>query len=95
MDIQLTIKAVPQSGRQSLVQDKNGQLKCFLKSAPEKNKANAELINILSKKLSLPTNNLTIIKGGTSRTKTIKIQSNLSLPEILQKLGIETQKPLA
>ena len=95
MDILLTIKAVPQSGRQALVQDKNGQIKCFLKSAPEKNKANTEITLFLSKKLNIPVANISIIRGGTARTKTIKIHTDQSLQDILHQLGIETQTPLS
>ena len=41
----LDITAFPSSGKQAIILDKQQRLKIFLKSAPEKNKANQELIS--------------------------------------------------
>ncbi len=89
--ITIDIKVVPQSGKQEISTDKSGTIKCLLKSPPEKGKANRELIKLLSRKLKLPQENIVIIKGQTSRKKTIKIQGEGRLEEILTKLGIELQ----
>lgn len=44
-----------------------------LKAAPEKGKANEELIKFLSKHFSVPKENFSIISGKTDRIKLIKI----------------------
>ena len=44
-----------------------------LKSAPEKGKANEELIKFLSKHFNIPKENFSIIGGKTDRIKLIKI----------------------
>ena len=60
---------VPKSGKFSLSL-KQGKLKAHLKSAPEKNKANLELVKELSKLLKCP---VKIVSGGKSRTKVLEI----------------------
>lgn len=90
MTITLTIKVIPQSGRLQLAWDaKRGLLKCFLKSAPEKNKANDELLTFLRKSLGIPREDVAIIGGHTSRTKRVRIQSDLSEAQIYERLGVD------
>lgn len=75
----ITVKVIPKSNKTEFVEileDGNGEkiIKIRLKAVPEKNKANIELINFLSKELKLPKNNITIISGKTERLKLIKLQ---------------------
>ncbi len=60
-----------------------------LKSKPVKNKANKELIKLVSKKLSIATNQIQIIAGAKNANKTIQIRFNedISKPKILEKLA--------
>lgn len=88
------IKVSPSSGRQQWAFDKNGTLKCALTSAPEKGKANNELIEFLSKSLSLPKKDISIIGGLTSRQKKVSIQLNITFEQLITKLGIERQQSL-
>ncbi len=89
MAITLTIKVVPQSGRQKLVWDEKQQvLKCYLKSAPEKNKANDELCRVLRKKLGIPLCDIAIIGGHTARRKVIRLTTLLARAQVLQQAGI-------
>ena len=86
----LTIKVFPQSGRQQFSWDaQRGILKCFLKNAPEKNKANNELLILLCKSLGISQECVAILGGHTSRTKRIKIESGLSKVDIYVQLGVE------
>lgn len=94
MSILVTIKVAPSSSKQLFVLDKSGQLKCFLKSAPEKGLANDELIKLLSKSLNIPQNDITLITGRTSRTKRLNIKVSLTYDQLLRSLGIEQQKSL-
>lgn len=91
MAILLTIKVVPQSGRQEFTIDKSGRLKCYLKSAPEKNRANIELIKLIASQLGITNDQVTILTGHTARTKRIHIYTTKTESEILKKLGIEQQ----
>lgn len=94
MAVMLELKIVPQSGRQHFARDKSGAIKCYLKSPPVDGKANEELIKILSKKLSVTQESIKILQGITSRKKILKIDTALTLPAILQTLGVETQQTL-
>jgi uncharacterized protein len=86
----MTCKVVPQSGKQVLVWDQKQQvLKCFLKSAPEKNKANEELIALLAQNLGLAKSLLAIVGGMTQRRKVIAIDADVSLEECYRRLGLE------
>ena len=95
MALIIEVKAVPSSGKQECKTDKSGTIKCFLKSAPEAGKANAELIKFLSKKLKVAQNQITILTGTTSRKKRIKIEADISLDQFCEQVGIELQKAIA
>lgn len=89
MSLFVDIKVIPGSGQQKVVFDKAGILKCYLKSVPEKGKANQELVKFLSKKLSLPMSFIEITSGLSSRKKRIKIELDLSYEDFLKKLKLE------
>ena len=61
----LKIRIIPNSKKTELKDDK-----LYLKSAPEKGKANRELIKFFKKKLNMK---VEIIQGKKSRDKTLKI----------------------
>lgn len=63
------VTAVPKSGRFA-VSVKAGRVKIFLKSAAERNKANAELVAELSKALGKP---VRILSGHRSRHKRLEM----------------------
>ncbi len=46
-----------------------------INAAPEKGRANAELIAFLAKILGLPRSSITILKGESSRHKTIRVEA--------------------
>ncbi len=66
----ISVKVIPHSGRTEL-KEENNQLKLYLKSPPEKNKANLELIKFFKKELHL---NVEIISGLKSREKVLRIK---------------------
>jgi uncharacterized protein len=90
MALFLDVKVVPSSGRQQCCLGTSG-LKCYLKSPPEKGKANKELISLFAKKLKAPKESIVIVKGETSRNKRIRIEEEKSKSEVYIKLGIEVQ----
>jgi uncharacterized protein (TIGR00251 family) len=89
MSLIIDIKVVPSSGKFEWTIDKTGTLKCYLKSKPERDKANQELLRSLSKYLK--TDKVQILLGRTSRKKKIKIDLNITFEELLKILGIERQ----
>ena len=65
----LKIKVIPHAGRMGL-KEEEGRLRLYLKSAPEKGKANAELIKFFKKEYRL---SVRIKSGETSREKVLEI----------------------
>lgn len=90
----IEVKVVPSSGKQLCKLDKSGMLKCYLKSAPERGLANAELIKLFAHALALPQHAIEIIAGHASRNKKIKIDAHFTHDQLLSTLGIEKQLKL-
>ena len=88
MSIILQIKAAPASGRRGFVYHKEGMLKCFLKSPPERGLANDELIAQIADLLKIPKNKIQLIAGVTSRSKRVLIDVPYSQQEVMHKLGV-------
>ena len=80
------IKIIPNSGKQKFILDESKQLKCYLKSQPEKGKANEELITLFSKQLKIPKNKVVVVSGKKSRNKRIKLDIEISFENLLKKL---------
>jgi uncharacterized protein (TIGR00251 family) len=91
MPLLLEIKVVPSSGRVAWSIDKSGQIKCFLKSPPEKGKANRELIKLIAQALRLQQGQVRIVLGETSRKKRIKIDADISHEDLLRILHLDQQ----
>ncbi len=68
-----TVKAMPGAGKSEITGEHDGMLKVKLAAAPERGRANAELISFLSACLKVRKQQVEIIRGETSRAKTIKI----------------------
>lgn len=94
MPIQFDLKVVPSAGRVGLQVDKSGTLKCYLKSPPEKGKANQELIKLLAKLLHIGQENISIVSGLTSRNKRMSIRLDISYEQLLQKFDLDKQTSL-
>jgi len=92
MPLIFTLKAMPRSGKNCCRLDKSGQLKWYLKSAPEKGQANKELIKSIAKALGIPQAAATIIAGATTRVKTIQLDVDYSLDTLLQLLGVSDKQ---
>ncbi len=94
MALLLDITVVPASGQQKIVIDKQGRLKCYLKSAPEKGQANQELIKYLAKALACTQDNVEIVAGQISRKKRLKIHLQLTYDQFTERVGLADQKKI-
>lgn len=65
----LRIRVKPNSNRNKIVKMADGTFKIWLKSTPEKGKANKELARYLKKRTGVP---IKILAGKTSRNKLIE-----------------------
>jgi len=71
----LLIKVIPNSSRTEIVEEGENFLKIKLKTAPQKGKANAELIKFLAKKFGVARSKIEIVRGLTSKKKLVRIFS--------------------
>ena len=92
--MKVTIKVVPQSGKQKIILDKTGTLKCYLHSPPEDGKANRELVKLLSETLKIPQREIEMVQGLISRSKVLDIPGFGSLEQVYEALGLQIQKKL-
>ena len=69
----VNFKIIPQSSTNQVVGFENDRVKVKVKSAPEKGKANRELLKFLSTLLKIPFSSLKIVRGESSTLKTIFI----------------------
>lgn len=73
----IKVKISPQSAKNEITEiletEEGKTIKISIKAAPEKNKANIELIKFLSKELNTSTDNIKILSGKNQRVKLIKI----------------------
>ena len=63
-------------------------LKIRIHAVPVDGKANSALIEYLATEFAVPRNRITLIRGTTSRTKTLSIEQPRTLPAKLLQLGL-------
>tara|TARA_R100001163_G_C5030634_1_gene170958 strand:+ start:718 stop:1008 length:291 start_codon:yes stop_codon:yes gene_type:complete len=88
--ISLKLKVVPGASRAGIDGWLGDRLKVRVTSAPDKGKANKELIALLSTALALPKKNLHISSGLSSRFKVVEI-SELEPDELNKRLPDTSQ----
>ena len=71
--MRIAVRVVTNSGKQEVTKISPDEYKVFLKRSPENNKANEELVKMLSKHFK---RKVTILRGKTSRNKIIEIKEN-------------------
>ncbi len=81
----IKIKAKPNAKAQSVQIIHNQYVKVQVKSPPDKNKANEEIVKIISKLLNISRSSVSIKRGLTSRDKLLEIKG-ISMDEILKYL---------
>ncbi len=83
----MAIKVTPNAGRNEIVGIKEGVVYIKVAAPPDKGKANKELVDFLSDKLGIRKSAALIVKGQTSRHKTIVIEG-MNGDEVLKRLAI-------
>ena len=72
--VKLEIVVLPRASRRGIVRLDPRGLIIALNSAPEKGKANDELIEYLARELKIARSAIAIVRGETSRRKTVRIE---------------------
>jgi hypothetical protein len=70
----IKIRVIPRAGRTGLAGTRDGALLVRLAAAPVDGAANAALIELLAKTLSVPKRSIAIVSGETSRTKRVRVE---------------------
>lgn len=83
----LAIKAIPNAPRNEVVGWLGDAVKVKVHAPPVEGRANEVLCVFLAESLNLPQRAVTVLRGDTSRQKTIRI-SGLSLVDVTQRLGL-------
>lgn len=71
MDIYVRVQ--PNSSKQCLEVLADGSYKAYVHTAPEHNRANRELVELLAQEFDVKKYNIEIIKGLTNRDKVVRI----------------------
>lgn len=77
----------PGAANNEIMSLRDGMLRVRVTAAPHKGQANRALLTLLAQILALSRNNLSLIRGNTSRHKVIAIQG-LSPEELQQRLTL-------
>lgn len=83
----LAIKAIPNAPRSEVVGWLGEALKVKVHAPPVEGRANEALCEFLAEELALPRRAVTVLRGDTSRQKTVRIDG-LTLAEVRAKLGV-------
>ncbi len=83
----LAVKVTTNAGRNEITGFKEGVLQVRVAAPPERGKANKELTDFLAEKLQVRKSAVLIVKGQTSRHKTIII-AGMSGEELLKRLSL-------
>jgi uncharacterized protein (TIGR00251 family) len=91
--IRLEIKAVPGASKTEFAGIKDERLRIRLAAAPEDGKANAEMLNFLSKSLGCPKRDIQLLSGEKSRLKTasIPLECKAQLEQIIERQTAENR----
>jgi uncharacterized protein (TIGR00251 family) len=83
----LNLKVTPNSRANQVTGVLDGIVGIKIKAPPTEGKANTELVNYLSNLLNIPKSAVTIIRGHTSRNKSVEI-SGMGAEDLSARLGI-------
>lgn len=80
----IAVRVIPRSSK-NVLEWEHGGLKARLTAPPVDGAANTALISLLAERLAVPRRTISIVRGETSRQKTVEV-AGLTLEEIEQRL---------
>jgi uncharacterized protein len=87
----LTLRVMPGAGRSEIVGRHAGAWKVRIGAAPERGRANAALLRLLSERLRISRSAITIVSGHTGRDKVVELRG-LSVDEAASRLLEESER---
>ena len=88
-ETKISLRVHPGAVRSEIVGFTDGLLEVRVAAPPVKGKANKELIDVLTRALSVSRGDITIVRGHTSRSKVITVDG-LSQEDIIKHLAPQT-----
>lgn len=81
-DLVLTVRLQPRASRDEIVGPHGGNLKVRVTAPPVAGRANAHLLRLLAKTFGVRRHAVTLVGGGSSRAKRIRIERPARLPPV-------------
>jgi uncharacterized protein (TIGR00251 family) len=72
--MKIKVRVIPKSSQKMVQSELDGSLKVKLTAAPEKGKANKQLIEVLAEHYHISKSKIKILKGTTSKDKVLEIE---------------------
>lgn len=82
------VRVIPRGGRDGLSGVRDGAVLVRVGAAPVDGKANAAVCKVLAAAVGVPRSRVSIVRGETSRDKTIRIDDVPDEPAALRALGL-------
>lgn len=86
--MRINVRVIPRSSK-SVLEWEQGALKARLKAPPVDGAANKALIELLAERLAIPQRAIIIVRGTTSRQKTVEIEG-VTPEEVERRIGQAT-----
>lgn len=71
--VTIRLRVSPGASRSRILGVHGGALKLSVSAAPEKGKANREVLRLVAERLSVPASSLAIVSGETAQDKVLKV----------------------
>lgn len=84
----VSVKATTKASKSEIRGVRSDELLISVTAAPENDKANEAIIDMLSKRLRIPKSGISIVSGGKNKHKQISIISEKDITETLSGLAI-------
>ena len=84
--VRLSVQVLPNAKKTEVVDLIDGALKIRLKAQPIEGQANVELIRFIATKMKLPKKQISVVRGLTSRQKTLEINTQQECEAVSQLL---------
>lgn len=85
--VYINIKVTTKASKNAITGVRSGELLISVAAAPENNKANAAVVNLISEKIDIPKSMIHIIFGEKGRNKKILVDSK-KIESVLSRLDI-------
>jgi uncharacterized protein (TIGR00251 family) len=74
-DVTITVRVQPRASSRGIVKGSDGVYKIRTTVAPEKGKANDDVVDILAEHFGVPKSAVALVRGGSGRRKIFKIMA--------------------